>query len=128
MASPVIDGYLFAWKKNQDYAPRLVADLEAQQMVANPASNVKASANHPAWVLSHLNVYLPVICSIIKGEIFEDPKPHKYGMQSQPIADVSQYADKEQLSCKDTTKSPSCWKTQTTQFSRNQSCSLGGKK
>jgi hypothetical protein len=97
MASPVIEGYLFAWKKNQDYAPKLVADLDVQQMVAQPASNPDAPSNHPAWVLSHLNVYVPLIASIIKGETFEDPKGHKFGMQSRPVADASEYATKEQL-------------------------------
>jgi len=97
MSSPVIDGFLFAWKKNQDYAPKLVQDLDPQQMVAQPAANADAPANHPAWVLSHLNVYLPVICSIIKGEEFEDPKPHKFGMLSKPVSDVNEYADKNEL-------------------------------
>ena len=68
MASPIIDGYLFAWKKNKDYGANLVADLSEEQMVAQPASDPDAPSNHPAWVLSHLNVYHPVMKAIIKGE------------------------------------------------------------
>lgn len=97
MSSAITEGLLFAWQKNQDYAPKLVADLTAEQMVAQPASDPEAPANHPAWVLSHLNVYIPLICSIIKSEPFEDPKPHKYGMLSKPVADLSVYASKEEL-------------------------------
>jgi len=97
MASPIIDGYLFAWKKNLDYGPKLVADLSSEQMIAQPASDPGAPSNHPAWVLSHLNVYLPIICSIIKGETFDDPKEHQFGMQSKPEPSLDVYASKEEL-------------------------------
>lgn len=97
MPSPVIEGFLFAWKKNQDYAPKLVADLSEEQMIAQPATDPAAPSNHPAWVLSHLNVYLPIIASIIKGELFEDPKSHPFGMQSKPEASRDVYAAKQEL-------------------------------
>lgn len=97
MSSPITEGLLFAWKKNQDYGPKLVADLSAEQMVAQPAANPDAPSNHPAWVLSHLNVYIPIICSVIKGEEFDDPKPHKYGMLSKPVTDANEYLTKEEL-------------------------------
>ncbi len=95
--SPIIEGLLFAWKKNLDYAPKLVADLNEEQMVAQPAPADSAASNHPAWVLSHLNVYIPVISSIIKGETLEDPKGHKFGMQSKPEASRDLYAGKDEL-------------------------------
>jgi len=97
MPSPIIEGYLFAWKKNQDYGAKLVSDLSEEQMVAQPASDPEAPSNHPAWVLSHLNVYHPVIRSIIKGETFEDPKGHPFGMLSKPEATRDIYASKEEL-------------------------------
>ena len=97
MSSSVIEGYLFAWKKNQDYAPKLVADLTEEQMVAQPALNPGTPVNHPAWVFSHLNVYLPVIRSIIKGEEFADPKEHPFGMLSKPESSRQVYAAKQQL-------------------------------
>ncbi len=95
--SHAIDGLVFAWRKNLDYAPKLIADLSEQQMVAQPASDPNAPSNHPAWVLSHLNVYVPIIESLIKGEAFEDPKEHEFGMQSRPLADRSAYSSKQEL-------------------------------
>ena len=56
-----------------------------------------APANHPAWIFSHLNVYLPIIASIIQGKPFEDPKGHPFGMQSKPESDASIYASKDEL-------------------------------
>lgn len=97
MPSPVIEGYLFAWKKNQDYGQKLVSDLSEDQMTLQPASDANAPANHPAWVLSHLNVYIPIVCSIIKGETFDDPKEHQFGMLSKPESDGSIYDSKEAL-------------------------------
>jgi hypothetical protein len=45
-----------------------------------------------------LNVYIPtIIGSIIKGEAFDDPKPHRFGMLSQPTSDPSTYQSKEEL-------------------------------
>lgn len=97
MPSPVIEGFLFAWKKNKTYAANLVSDLSDEQMVAQPASDPEAPSNHPAWVLSHLNVYHPIICAVIKGEAFEDPKGHQFGMLSKPESDASIYASKQEL-------------------------------
>lgn len=95
--SHAINGLIFCFKKNLDYAPKLVADLSESQMAAQPVENLPAAANHPAWVLSHLNVYLPIIEALIKGEPFEDPKPHPFGMQSKPESDRSIYAPKAEL-------------------------------
>jgi len=93
----MIDGLVLAWKKNSEYAERLVSDLSAEQMIAQPAPNGKAPANHPAWVFSHLNVYLPIIESLIAGKEFADPKAHQFGMDSKPEADGSIYQPKEKL-------------------------------
>lgn len=93
----ITDGILFAWNKNRDYAANLVADLDDQQMVLQPAPEGQAAANHPAWVLSHLNAYLPPIKSIIAGVEFEDPKGHEFGMLSKPSSDAGVYASKDAL-------------------------------
>lgn len=95
--SAIIDGLLFSWKKNADYGVRLVSDLSDDQMTLQPAPEGKAAANHPAWVLSHLNVYVPIIASLIEGSVFEDPKDHQFGMQSKPESDSSIYASKDEL-------------------------------
>ena len=92
-----IDGFLFAWNKNKAYGASLIADLDQSQMTQQVAPDGQAAANHPAWVYSHLGVYVPVIEAIIKNETFADPKEHKFGMQSKPSSDASLYASKEQL-------------------------------
>jgi hypothetical protein len=101
--SHALNGLLFAWKKNLDYAQKLVADLTEEQMVAQPVPGPQSGAasnapcNHPAWVFSHLNVYLPIIQSIIKGKTFDDPKEHPFGMLSKPESDRSIYEPKQEL-------------------------------
>ena len=95
--SQAIQGLLFCWKNNLDYAPKLVADLTDLQMVAQPAADPEAPANHPAWVLSHLNVYVPIVAAIIEGKEIEDPKDHVFGMTSKPSTDPSIYASKSDL-------------------------------
>ena len=95
--SAIIEGMLIPWQKNKDYGQRLVADLSEEQMAVQPNPAVELKMNHPAWVLSHLNAYLPVIVSIIKGESFEDPAQHRFGMKSKPEDDRSIYAPKNEL-------------------------------
>ncbi len=95
--SSIIDGLLFGWEKNLSYGKNLVADLSNDQMVVQPNPGSGPGMNHPAWVLSHLNAYHPVIVSIIKGELFDDPKGYPFGMQSKPEGDRSVYASKDQL-------------------------------
>jgi hypothetical protein len=95
--SYAIQGLIFSFQKNMDYGPRLLADLSAQQMVQQPALDLPAAANHPAWVLSHLNVYLPIMECLIRGESFADPKGHRFGMTSKPESEASVYAPKEVL-------------------------------
>lgn len=95
--TPIIEGLLFCWNKNTVYAPKLIADLSAEQMLLQPAPAEMAPANHPAWIFSHLNIYLPVIECLIRGEPFEDPRDHAFGMLSSPESDPSVYASKEAL-------------------------------
>lgn len=94
--SAMIEGLLYAWNKNMDYGPRLVADLSEQQMIVQLVTE-GAPVNHPAWIFSHLNVYLPLIAGIIEQRDFEDPVTHKFGKQSKPESDASVYATKQEL-------------------------------
>ena len=89
----MIDTLLFSWRKNGDYAQRLVADVPEQRMTFQPGPGV----NHPAWILSHLIAYHPVIVAVIQREPFDDPKGHEFGMQSKPLPDPDRYAPKERL-------------------------------
>ena len=54
--------------------------------------------NHPAWIMSHLNAYLPIMQHLMKGESFPDPKDHTFGMQSKPQQEASLYASRTELS------------------------------
>lgn len=94
--SNMMEGLLYAWAKNLDYGQRLIGDLSEEQLIQQPVDN-GVPANHPAWVFSHLNVYLPVIESLVEGNEFEDPKGHRFGMQSQPEMAAGVYAPKQQL-------------------------------
>lgn len=87
------DILLFSWDKSLDYGQKLLADVLEDRMVYQPAVNI----NHPAWVYSHLNAYHPVITAMIRGELFDDPKEHPFGMKSKPVADASVYASKSEL-------------------------------
>ncbi len=87
------ESLLYSWGKNGDYASRLVADVPDDRMAHQPA----AAMNHPAWVLCHLNIYHPVIVALLRGQTFDDPKGHQFGMQSKPVADGSVYPAKNEL-------------------------------
>ncbi len=89
----MIEMLLHAQQRTADYGGRLTADLTPEQAVAQPA----AAVNHAAWVLSHLNAYLPVMAALIRGDEFPDPKDHEFGMKSKPLADASLYAPISEL-------------------------------
>ena len=95
--SILVDGLLYGWRKNSDYASRLVADLTPEQMILQPTQASNAPVNHPAWILSHLNAYIDVIEALVGGQEFPDPKDHKFGMLSKPAADATLYQDKDSL-------------------------------
>ena len=91
---PVIDVILTGHSRIIDYGTKLVADLSDEQMILQPRANI----NHPAWILSHLNAYLPIMQNLMKGEPFPDPKDHPFGMQSSPQQDMSLYPGRSDLS------------------------------
>lgn len=95
--SAIIEAISLGWNNNQDYGHRLVADLTNEQMILQPAPQGKAPCNHPAWVLAHLNTYIPIVAALIQGEEFEDPKDAPFGMQSAPQSDASIYPSKNEL-------------------------------
>lgn len=88
-------GILAQFKQMGTYAEKLVADLSPQEMVAQPVSGV--TMNHPAWVLSHLAAYSPVLTTMLRGQEPEDPLTHRYGMQSRPVDDLGEYPPKDAL-------------------------------
>ncbi|MEX2213082.1 MAG: DinB family protein [Phycisphaeraceae bacterium] len=90
--SLLIESLLVGWNRNAEYASKLVADLSDAQMLLQPNG-----ANHPAWLFSHLNLYHPVLVAMVRGQAFEDPKVHKFGMQSKPEQDAALYGTKQQI-------------------------------
>ena len=95
MVHPLVGAVLRSWSHQRDYAQRLVADLSDEEMVSQPVPGVVM--NHPAWVLSHLSAYPPVLTAILRGEPFEDPKDHPFGRESRPVSDIGAYPRKEAL-------------------------------
>jgi len=87
----------FVWDLNGQYGLELVADLDDSQMVAQPRLGGDLAVNHPAWVISHLCAYHPVMVDLLEGRTPEDPKGHRYGMTSKPLPDASEYLSADEL-------------------------------
>jgi hypothetical protein len=94
---PLVTGLWYGLEKNHSYALALVADLSDEQMVLQPAGNLPKLMNHPAWVLSHLNAYRPIVAALINGAPFDDPIEHPFGMKSNPQSGRGLYPPKELL-------------------------------
>lgn len=95
--SVIFEAIALGWKNNLDYGQRLVSDLSEEQMILQPAPEGKAPANHPAWVLAHLNTYVPIVQALVQGEGFADPKDAPFGMQSKPETELNVYPAKADL-------------------------------
>ena len=93
MSTAFLDAVVYAANKNIDYGKRLLVGTPDDKMLFQPAPGT----NHPAWVFSHLNVYINPMLGLVKGTPFEDPKGHKFGMTSKPESDASLYLPKAQL-------------------------------
>lgn len=93
--STIIDAIFQTWEQQKGYAARLVADLSDEDMVGQPVPGVKL--NHPAWTLSHLMVYCPVLNAILLEKPFEDPISAKHGRDSEPENDINAYPRKQKL-------------------------------
>jgi hypothetical protein len=89
--SSIIDGLIEGYRRNQDYGERLLYDLTDEHMTMQPHGERERPVNHPAWAFSHMNVYLPVIQCVIRGERFEDPMHHRFGMNSRPETEFGIY-------------------------------------
>ncbi len=93
--NPFVESILARWRHQRAYAERLVSGLGEAQMLAQPVSGVVM--NHPAWVLSHLSVYSPVLSGMLRGEAVEDPIDHPHGRKSKPSANPSDYLPRDEL-------------------------------
>lgn len=92
MANLLASAISITWKRNRDYALRLVGDLTEAQMTAQPAPGQRM--NHAAWVLSHLNVYSPIAAAMLRGRPFADPLDARYGQKSEVSDDPGEYEAK----------------------------------
>ncbi len=100
-ANPLAAAILITWKRNAAYGLRLVEDLAPTQLVAQPIPALPGRApnvlNHPAWILSHLNLYAGIAVDMALGTAFEDPAEHRHGQKSEPLADSNVYESKDVL-------------------------------
>ncbi len=95
MACVFRDPIVANWRELRAYAVALVADVGDDAMVGQPVDGVVM--NHPAWILSHLAAYGPVVEGILRGEPVEDPLHHPFGRGSVPSPDRSLYLPKGAL-------------------------------
>mgnify|MGYP001585628116 CR=1 FL=1 len=93
MSRTMVEALRYGFSKNLDYGSRLLSDLAEPQMIEQPAPGM----NHPAWILSHLNIYHPVMLNLLEGKTFPDPKTHPFGMDSKPGTNPAEYEPKEVL-------------------------------
>src|SRR5689334_3949231 len=89
MNNPLANAVLTAWRRNNAYGLRLVEDLSDAQFVAQPIQG--RVINHPAWIVSHLNLYTGIAVALLHGEPFADPIDHPHGMKSEPSNDLRVY-------------------------------------
>lgn len=80
---------LITWRRNGAYAQRLVGDLTDADWLAQPVPG--RLLNHPAWILSHLNVYAPLCTAMLCGLPFDDPIDHPLGQKSEIRTDAGAY-------------------------------------
>lgn len=89
-----MDAALISYRFNADLARRLVADLNDDQMVAQPAS----MSNHPAWTLGHL-AYASDNAVVMLGGTreYSDKWKIQFAQCSQPVSNKEAYPDKQKL-------------------------------
>ena len=76
----MLDGLIYCYQRNMDYVAKLGAGLDDKLGQTQPLPRM----NHPAWILSHLNIYHNVMACIVEGRSFPDPKDGPFGMGSAP--------------------------------------------
>ena len=82
-----VDNLLTGLRANAGYAAKLAAGTDATDAVTQSVPD----ENHPAWILRHLGAYHPVIAGLLEGATPDDPKTHRFGMESKPEPDAALY-------------------------------------
>jgi hypothetical protein len=84
---------LFSYRWAATSMQHLVSDVADEQFAAQPV----AAINHPAWLFGHVSIYNEVIVKLLRGESFNNPWDQPCGKNSQPTADRSAYASKDEI-------------------------------
>ncbi len=79
----------------RDYARELVDAIEDEQMTLQPVPVVVM--NHPAWILSHLAPYGPLLDAILRREPPIDPIDLPHSRKTSPSADPADYLTRREL-------------------------------
>lgn len=87
MQQLLLNNLRIGFKANLVLAKKLAAGVEPGDMALQPVDGV----NHPAWILKHLSAYHPVVLDLLQGRTPEDPKAHRFGMESHPEPDAAIY-------------------------------------
>ena len=91
----MLESYLATIAHTRNMTLKLVADINDDQMVAQPAPKM----NHPAWVLGHLIGTEYSFLNLITGETapawIDDAWKATYGGGSTPVADKNKYQPKQ---------------------------------
>ncbi len=95
MSHPVITAVLATWANHRDYVKKLVADVSDEGMCSQPIPGI--TLNHPAWTLSHLTPYPPMLAAMVKGEPFKDAIDSPFAKGSSPSSNPRDYPNKEQI-------------------------------
>ncbi len=93
--TPLTSAIAITWERNASYAQRLLAGVTPEMITAQPVPG--RVINHPAWIMSHLNLYAGIAVSLARGEAIEDPAEHRFGAKSEPLPDSRAYDAPEQL-------------------------------
>ena len=89
----IVAGPLNGARLNAEYGEQLTIDLTEEHKVMRAS----ADGHHPGWLLSHMNLYLPVAAAMARGETPADPKGHPHGIGSPVLDDPSAYAPLSEL-------------------------------
>lgn len=90
----MIEALLKTYDRNLDHAHRLVADLDATAMVAQPVPGM----NHAAWVLGHLTSTCDVaMMGLGESKVAPAGWHDRFGPRTEPLPDPATYPDKPTL-------------------------------
>lgn len=95
MADVFVPAIRSAWSRNGAYGLRLVADVGADQMLAQPVPG--RIINHPGWILCHLNVYAALIGPTLRGEAVVDPIGQAHSRGSRVTLDPADYPERDAI-------------------------------